>query len=76
MVSGYENEELVKDHVRALLAELEGAERTGNEELAKVVRKQLSAFGHKATPPAARAEKRPAVTVEKRATRKTTRKKS
>jgi hypothetical protein len=60
MFNGYETEELVRDHIRALLRELEVAERTGNGARADLVRAQLRAFGHKAEAPAKRAEKRPA----------------
>jgi hypothetical protein len=58
--NGYETEELVADHIKALLRELEVAERTGNGARAELVRAQLTAFGHKAEAPAKRAERRPA----------------
>jgi hypothetical protein len=58
--NGYETEELVADHIKALLRELEVAERTGNGARAVMVKAQLAAFGHKAEAPAKRAERRPA----------------
>jgi hypothetical protein len=66
-VNGFETEELREAQIKALLRELEAAERDGNEELAEAVRKSLRAFGHEAKTPARRAEKRPAARkVEKR----------
>lgn len=65
MFNGYETEELVRDHIKALLRELEVAERIGHGVRADSVRAQLRAFGHKAEKPAERAEKRPAARARK-----------
>ena len=60
MFNGYETEELVAAHVKALLRELGDCERAGNGARAELVRAQLRAFGHEvAAKPAERAEKRP-----------------
>lgn len=70
MFNGYENEELVADHIKALLVELEGAERIGDKALAAKCRASLAAFGHKAAAPRERAEKRPSAAAPKRETRR------
>ena len=59
MFNGYENEGLVKAQIRALLVELEGFERIGDESGAKKTRASLRAFGHKAEAPREKAERRP-----------------
>lgn len=59
MFNGYETDELVQAHMRALLQDLEHAERVGDETVAKACRKQLTAFGHRIPKPADRAERRP-----------------
>ena len=59
MYNGYETEELVQDHIKALLRELEQAERIGAGDRADMVRAQLRSFGHKVSKPADAAEKRP-----------------
>lgn len=59
MYNGYETEELVADHIKALLRELAQCEQVGNGERADMVRTELRKFGHKAEKPSARAEKRP-----------------
>lgn len=60
MINGYETEELVAAHVKALLRELEDCERAGHAARAESVRSQLRQFGHEvAAKPQERAEKRP-----------------
>jgi topoisomerase IA-like protein len=72
MYHGYETEELVQEHIAALIRERAQHEQVGNKEGVKACDEQLRAFGHKAKAPAKRAEKRPArkaagKKVEKRA---------
>lgn len=69
MFNGYENERLVADHIKALLRELDGAERAGDAARAESVRRSLRAFGHEASKPAERAEKRPRGRPKKSETR-------
>jgi len=59
MYNGYETEELVEAHIKALLKELDDSERAGNGARADAVRAQLRTFGHKVSKPADKAEKRP-----------------
>jgi hypothetical protein len=57
--NGYETEELVAAHVKALLRELDQAERAGLAARAESVRAELRKFGHVAEKPQEQAEKRP-----------------
>lgn len=59
MFNGYETEELVADHVAALLRELDLAVRAGDGPRSDAIRKELRKFGAKAQTPAEQAEKRP-----------------
>lgn len=59
MHNGYETEELVRAHIRALLKELDDCERAGNGARADAVRAQLRKFGHRVSKPQDQAEKRP-----------------
>lgn len=58
MIPGYETEELVQAHIKALLKEVDDCERTGNGARADLARAQLKIFGYKAAKPQERAEKR------------------
>lgn len=58
MFNGYETEELVQAHIRALIKEMEDSERAGNGARAESARAELRKFGHKVTKPQETAEKR------------------
>ena len=64
--NGYETDELIKAHIRALLRELEGHERLGNKAAADAAKKELRAFGHRVQAPQEKAERRPASAEGKR----------
>ena len=58
MFNGYETEELVEAHIKALLRELEDCTNAGRGDRADLVRDQLKKFGYKAAKPQDKAEKR------------------
>lgn len=66
MYNGYETEELVQDHIKALLRELEQCESIGAGDRAEMVRAQLRTFGHKVSKPQAVAETREGEPVKRR----------
>lgn len=60
MPHGYETEESQKEHILALLEERAGLEAKEDAEGVKAVDEQLKLYGHKASAPRDRSEKRPA----------------
>jgi hypothetical protein len=69
LFNGYETEELVQAHIKALLRELDQCERAGAGGRAESVRAELRKFGHEAVKPVEAAEKRPRGRPKKAETR-------